>query len=897
MSEATYLERRNENDPFHSALSYFSNSTKKSTVTAKYGVRQIPTPESRDDAPKRVAFHPSIISPMSGEDLAFDLTKVYSSNHRQEPSRQPSDGEKRDERSILSNGKPGIAAGGNANRPAKEVYTGMSKRCRKDLLKDDKHSRVGRILKNNRSQFEAETIPPVTARAKSYSAPPKNGSFLNELKGKFNSSSSENKPPVKVTSRWLEERRESEKVNSDEMEFRRAAMSPKKYSVSKISQARSAPTPKSDDFFSELKQWHQDYALRDVEAPSEITVTAQMKPNVKKETDKAAAKAKKNLAQADKEYAKMKKEEKALKKKMEKKEKKKFWKLASLSKKKKNFKSEEDESGEINDEQKPSESSLKQTSTEVIVETVVSDQSSIVNEVEAQDSKLEPEGEALETATTVDNQSSTDTTEKSGREAMFSELVQAAAEKTEEVGDKYKVELEVPDQPREPTDEKVEDKTSVEEKRSQTTNDVDDMEGLPAWFGKISDFFEQNNITLEDIEKAKDSPVEEIPNEMTPTTAGVEATTTATLEEKPSEGTTTTEGLDEKEGPWYGKVSGYFKKGSETIDPPVLVVEVDRYEIDKYQPFAEENLHEANDDDSVLEMREYTRDYGEASSFDNELREEVDHFLHSRCPCMGDHRMSPVITREEAKIEKMKTEHSQKESSWLDMASGLFSPKSKSKARLTDDEGTKSQYSEGDVITEKADNKSPSLTESVLSEVSVPSEAGAIDANKEQEIVNSASTFDDSILTKEEVKEEEKKPSYDDIDDSILTKDEVKEVEKKQSYDDFDDSILTKDEVIEVEKKQSYDDILLTLADGTNVIKMTALMDLYPSETCSIVEPPKLRSFTESPPCVDSKDNKKTKNQKKKCKKQVKAGATLFGNLKPSEKKQKNKKKKGNTLF
>jgi hypothetical protein len=304
----------------------------------------------------------------------------------------------------------------------------------------------------------------------------------------------------------------------------------------------------------------------------------------------------------------------------------------------------------------------------------------------------------------------------------------------------------------------------------------------------------------------------------------------------------------------------------------VLVVEVDRYEIDKYQPFAEEDLLEANDDDSMLEMREYGRDYGEASSFDNELREEVDHFLHSRCPCMGDHLISPIITREEAKIEKMETEHGQKESSWLDMASGLFSPKSKLKERLTDDEGTKSQYSEGDVITEKADNYSPSLTESVLSEVSVPSEARAIDANKEQEIVNSASTFDDSILTKDEV---EKKPSYDDIDDSILTKDEVKEVEKKQSYED----------------------ILLTLADGTNVIKMTALMDLYPSETCSIVEPPKHRSVTESPPCVDSKDNKKTKNQKKKSKKQVKAGATLFGNLKPSEKKQKNKKKKGNTLF
>ena len=97
---------------------------------------------------------------------------------------------------------------------------------------------------------------------------------------------------------------------------------------------------------------------------------------------------------------------------------------------------------------------------------------------------------------------------------------------------------------------------------------------------------------------------------------------------------------------------------------------------------------------------------------------------------------------------------------------------------------------------------------------------------------------------------------------------------------------------------------MLTLADGTNVIKMTALMDLYPSESRSLVDSPEHPPTTESPPCPDSKEeSQKTKAQKKtkkKSKKSVKSGATLFGNLEPSHKKKqrsKDKKKRAQTLF
>ena len=67
-----------------------------------------------------------------------------------------------------------------------------------------------------------------------------------------------------------------QKEEKDEME-KRMAVSPRKFSVNQIAQARTGPPPKSDDFFSELKQWHNDFALRNVEKPSEIKVTTAVK--------------------------------------------------------------------------------------------------------------------------------------------------------------------------------------------------------------------------------------------------------------------------------------------------------------------------------------------------------------------------------------------------------------------------------------------------------------------------------------------------------------------------------------------------------------------------------------------------------------------------------------------
>ena len=84
----------------------------------------------------------------------------------------------------------------------------------------------------------------------------------------------------------------------------------------------------------------------------------------------------------------------------------------------------------------------------------------------------------------------------------------------------------------------------------------------------------------------------------------------------------------------------------------------------------------------------------------------------------------------------------------------------------------------------------------------------------------------------------------------------------------------------------------MTLDDGTNVIKMKALMDLYPEESQSLVDSynnKKSQLKTESSSCPDSKSQKTDSARKKKSKKTKKSGATLFGRL---ERKQKNKNKK-----
>ena len=72
---------------------------------------------------------------------------------------------------------------------------------------------------------------------------------------------------------------------------------------------------------------------------------------------------------------------------------------------------------------------------------------------------------------------------------------------------------------------------------------------------------------------------------------------------------------------------------------------------------------------------------------------------------------------------------------------------------------------------------------------------------------------------------------------------------------------------------------------------MTALMDLYPEESQSLVDSYNNKSKPESSSCIDSKSQKTDSAQKKKSKKTKKTGATLFGSL---ERKKKNKNKNKN---
>eukprot|EP00531_Pseudo-nitzschia_arenysensis_P001010 CAMPEP_0116148860 /NCGR_PEP_ID=MMETSP0329-20121206/18607_1 /TAXON_ID=697910 /ORGANISM="Pseudo-nitzschia arenysensis, Strain B593" /LENGTH=905 /DNA_ID=CAMNT_0003645071 /DNA_START=47 /DNA_END=2764 /DNA_ORIENTATION=+ len=898
--------RLSENGPLRSNLT----DSGKNSVAAENHENTVDD-DARDDGGKRVVFHPNILSASSGDDLSFDPTRVFSSNHRQEPSRMTGDGEQRDDRGILSNAKSANASEEDLNRSANEVYTGMSRRCRADLLK-------GEELGSPRMKgmkIEAKPAAHIAATSKS-------NSFLDELKVRIPTTGA-SKQPGNITSRWLKEQQEAEELPAAPSPN---VLSPRKFSVAKINQARSGPPPKSDDFFSELKQWHSSFALRNVEAPSEITVTGPVTATsskseqeeekeaiVMKETDKAAADAKKALAKVEKEYTKKKKEEKVMIKKMEKeakktnkKEKKKFWKLPMRSKRKQKTEdviAEEEPKAEESPEPEESNLGLAETSTQVplkepafddhltnflklqseivkerksadevddekpnelskemLVETVTSaeEDTSICSEVETKDLKLDPEGE----------EPKDEPAEERAEEAVQEEQVEDKAVEEEPA-----------------TEEPIESEktTSVDPDKLVTFSELLQTE---SWLEQASSFLKDKFNATEEIQKptpfpepldlgdsemdtslegsdlstnVTDSLIESLNDSLQEDESPVPEPTSEELkddekededEEKPIEIKTEESGI-------LGKLSGFFKK-DETVDPPMLVVEVDKYEMDKYEAIAatgEEETYATQEESAPsikIDEREENDHKHLYSSFDNELREEVDYFFQSQCSCFGG---------QQGKSRKMKKVE-EKEPSWMELATEFFTPKATPEPAFAFDESETIASSIGGK-TEKTEK-----TEK---------------ASNIQEVV---------VMTPEQLAQ---KPTEEEIIESPF-----KSTPASSNAEHFDvmdlvqaASTLTKEEIQMIE---SYEDNIMTLPDGTRVIKMAALMNLHASQ--SRCESPR-RSKKKSTSLVDSKDQKKNKKSNKK-KQKERGGATLFGTIGSSSKKnnkKKDKKKRGQTLF
>mmetsp|Transcript_11846 Transcript_11846/g.24462 ORF Transcript_11846/g.24462 Transcript_11846/m.24462 type:complete len:894 (+) Transcript_11846:268-2949(+) len=886
------IERLSENDPLRRNV---KASGKNSVTTGNQKISSVED-DTREDGDKRVVFHPSIVSPESGEDLSFDLTRVFTSNHRQEPSRMSGEGEERDERGILKSPK---ASEEDSSRPTNEVYTGMSRRCRKDLFRlDEEEPREGSPRKKGSTKFnfERKAAPPVSARATTYSA--KGTSFLDELKVSIPSNGA-NKQPGNVTSRWLKEKQQKEDTPAVRA---KNAISPRKFSVATINQARSGPPPKADDFFSELKQWHTAFALRDVEAPSEIrvkapvTTTEEKKSEEKKEaiaikeTEKAAAEAKKALAKVEKEFAKKKKEEKVMMKKMEKesKKKKKFWKLPMLSKRKQKdealiepSKSEAEESPEaenfpeaasstpmnepvsgdhltnllkmIVEQQKPADESDEKptpsgpTKDEALVETVVSEDSNICSEVGTQDSKLEPDGEEL-----------TFKLEPAEEEPV---------ERESESEEKPSLETEIPLLFEELLEtESWLDQVPFLKERFATVAATDELTALDLEDSSETDSGMDTTLEGSDLSTEKSKSAEEpLPTQVTETTTSEDLKENKEKyedEEKPRE----VAAPEESSEGILGKLFGFGKKD----ERPMLVVEVDRYEMDKYEAIEatgteencspEENYSQENLALSLNNVQSED-DQHLYSSFDNELRDEVNYFLQSQCACVGGR---PVKTR---RVKKVIVDN---EPSWFELAADFFTPK-KQEPTFNFDESVTVGSSVGGKTekTEKAGNHGQKQTEDAPKtpeqEESFPSEANpAVEAQIiESPVKTAAFTPDDTF--------------------DVVDLDIVKAA-----------STLTKEEIKMIE---SYEDNIMTLEDGTKVIKMAALMNLHQTESRTCDDSPRHQSKKKSD---DRKsDDRKTKSSKKKkeC-----GGATLFGNMsspksKNTKKKNKDSKKRGQTLF
>jgi hypothetical protein len=973
MSEISYLERREENDPFHSVkgvVDYFSNSVtspfastqgpeKKLVETAKNENRRISMMEvdARDDTTKRVVFHPSIVSSYSGEDLAFDPTRVYTYTYIPAKSdSQGNDGEQRD--GILS--KKISAPKQNSNLPANQVYTGMSRRCRADLLKDDDSeangdSRVNRIMKTHRKKQLTKTN---SAPTRPFSTRSKNQSFLKELKEKVNDDKDDDKDiqqRSKFTSRWQNESQaaaakvlelETEGFVSGSAPMKtQNRLSPKKYSVSKISKARSGPVPKSEDFFSELKQWHKDYGLRQVDKPREITVTTTKRdmvssvendgkeskgnpkqPNeqkkkkfwqrktqkpehptvdVRKRDDEEAKKTDKKKTEMKKEIIKasadVNKAETKQKKESSKK-KKNFWNISTKSKRKQkdtDTTSSKSAEGESDGSQKSVPLELQksvpmnptlgitQNPTKVLMkgpeETFVDTLSKFL---ELQ-SEMREEADLTESDVSAEKCFPSDSKEEATKETTRSFVLVETVHSTEgESSTDETPEPKVEPNAETTPDESLKEESAADEETLTPKSGGEEMFSelmqTDSWLEKASGFFRKDDKANEE---STDAEVTEQDQSTEPIKAAIEGDEqeegekeeeTLVMEEKPKQ-TEATEGLKEKDA-WFGNITGFFKK-DETIDPPVMVVEVDKYAMDKYEAVAEAEEAEKDkvtgketvdtykikpmldietadsEQEEILPIG--TSTYETSTSTYDELMDEEQDFPVPDCPCMKGKQQPDAKSNNKEEVEiqtETATESQHKELTWLEMASGFFTTNTQTEVPIEEESsqiptslegvqpGTPRASNRGFFSTGD-DNGSASANETEKDSRSPDRAEPMADQSDTFEGTLKTGMFDDSLLSSQE----------DTLDDS--TKEEVAQ------SGTFDDTVITKEDNI---KSNSFNDCLLTSDEGTKLTKfeptgprMVSLLDLpanqSESQPCVDSTTPKQgNTATESPPCSDS---------------------------------------------
>lgn len=893
MTEFTYREGPREG-PFYSVkgmVDYFSVGTaspkgsgpefglskSKLRDQDKSSLKKVEANESetRDDCTKRVMFHPAIVSGESGEDLHFDETKVYTPNHRQDSN----DDEQRDERSILSKKHSVTTPNQNLNMTENDVYTGMSWRCRADLLRDNhsaetNDSRRGRTTKNGQVKKIKKT--------KTIFAPAV--------------------PPPRNYLPVIQE----DQTNFEATKQKGGPLSPKIFSVSKIRQARSGPVPKSDDFFSELKQWHKDYSLRQVGKPSEISIITaskaendmkedeDKKAEVKREIKKAAVEAKKALAKVNKDLSKKKKEEKVMKKKAEKeaqkivkeneanesqesanevgsgKKKKKFWKIPKIPGRKNKSKSKN---------QSTNQSTNSMSSTNSVEASTNSSLPSIPQKYPSLGLSKKPTkvpmkepafndtlDKFLQLQLEMREEKELSVSDKKSRSSMSSDgtstnastnaIHQRAITNTVVVETVYSSEEETSVENSTVSKPKIEPE---EVKADDQNESAPELEQSESWLEKAAGFFKQEEkeeplSVVTKFDEDKDSIKGRDP---TPTNEVNEAEKEEEIEgeekEQPSNFETA---VDSKEmdptDPWIENIAGFFKK-DKLSGPPVNVVEVDQFDVDKYEAFVETKMA---DKDDCINSEKNIVDKSEAKSIENEkqdgksvrftestngvsLDEDEAHvaggFMQSHCPCVTGQQQSNHII-----------ESDQKGSSWLGLGLGLAS------AYFMTNNETEAPKEEAETEEEiekkqKGNEKdlSPTLASPDVEEPMNPSQSGTFDgsvpsfceSNKSNTFeTNPEGTFNDSPIRNAGTSMSST------FEENVITKE-----------DSFNNSLLTNEEGTKVTKIEADEGSKSSKIEPSGS-KMDKSLDLEANRSSQIIAAED--GQTESRPCADSLPNR-----------------------------------------
>ena len=580
MTEINYLERPKPNDPYHNVMGAFEGwlqPGKKPVEIANKRGQQVSA--AKDDARDDAA---NIIAADSGEDLAFDPTKVFTPEMVKDQDREEADDEVRDN-------------------------------------------------KTNSWSYK----PPSTPRYSNYT---KHESSYNGRSWQVNANSAAyNRKPDAVASQWQPK---TYTQDSSDDKPKTNLLSPKRYSLSKINNARNGPAPKSDDFYAELKKWHSDHALRQVEKPREIMV---VKNEIKQGDDTSSAsidstdkkKAKKRISKREKKQAKKKMDPEAkvasedaemAKKETSEKKKKKFWKNPLKGKKSKNMDSTASKSTKKSDESLNSDDSLVSEKSktdnysnlgmsEVPTKVPMKGQNKSFedNLNDFLKIQLEMRGDSADSVT--DSQKSSPSEDKVESNTEVHESPQAIdSQKSSSSENKVESNTEV----QEPTQTSV----LVETVYSEESSAVDDVEVVkPEPTEATDDVADEiaDDITEKagPAKSAKDPTQSEQKQTEDEGTGSIEADKEGAIQkDKPSD-----KAIEEAKA-WLGSLNGLFKKE----EPPVNVIKVDKYEIDKYQAFPEatEKSETENEKSKVSEQEVDTKPIPTVESVDG----------GPNCPCM-----------------------------------------------------------------------------------------------------------------------------------------------------------------------------------------------------------------------------------------------------------------------